>query len=494
MVRSAKLSASLSISLCVVLITSINIFSVSPALARLPIIPPECEAIQILVADPTLVTPAFCFDSDLSWTTGDDEGSNTTDPDAPLGINPHQHHSSSSEPANKAGRIVIDQKISVSFITDLMGRVSNSQNGRHFFGPSTSADKKGALTATDMSYGLSVSQASTGTTTLLALGGAFVGSFASTSLEYAQAAATSQGVGLTYSFSAPVPKAVAGRVIHVTEFISIIVNSRMTLGQPVLVEDEPAQGGKRKNGANASQSQDDRILRQKDKIVMKTSSRDSYPTPIAMMGTASLSGSRGFIAQNGLSSINYRHSRGAGIIGVVSDDPATAAREDVLLRQKFSLSSIMTMHLSNRSIPVVMTNNGSTAIVSATMTQSGAKAARRDPIPMNILPASSRSAAKGSAHGDSSTMSSPSAQQSTASASAESDVNAHIDHETLSADATSAAQSQAIAEIMARRQTRAHTRGQSQAAGQVAMTVGADAVSGRTESRTLSEATGPKRR
>ncbi|NBU13601.1 MAG: hypothetical protein EBT35_03160, partial [Alphaproteobacteria bacterium] len=105
-------------------------------------------------------------------------------------------------PPEVPGRLIVEQTISVTY---QMSMVGYSFGNSHTHEAKSRQGAGNTLSAADITYGIGVGVATNGQSTLLAIGGAFAGTVATTNMTQASATSSGQGLGVTYSFSSPLP-------------------------------------------------------------------------------------------------------------------------------------------------------------------------------------------------------------------------------------------------------------------------------------------------
>ncbi|MEY4091792.1 MAG: hypothetical protein RLZZ496_974, partial [Pseudomonadota bacterium] len=159
-------------------------------------------------------------------------------------------------PPEVPGRLIVEQTISVTY---QMSMVGYSFGNSHTHEAKSRHGAGNTLSAADITYGIGVGVATNGQSTLLAIGGAFAGTVATTNMTQASATSSGQGLGVTYSFSSPLPTPTAGEVIRISQMISVVVNNTMPVSSP--------------NPSNGAQHQkSDKPVQQANADTTKTSS------------------------------------------------------------------------------------------------------------------------------------------------------------------------------------------------------------------------------
>ncbi|MEI6572395.1 MAG: hypothetical protein WCO61_02500 [Alphaproteobacteria bacterium] len=132
-------------------------------------------------------------------------------------------------PPEVPGRLIVEQTISVTY---QMSMVGYSFGNSHTHEAKSRHGAGNTLSAADITYGIGVGVATNGQSTLLAIGGAFAGTVATTNMTQASATSSGQGLGKIYSFSSPLPTPTAGEVIRISQMISVVVNNTMPVSSP----------------------------------------------------------------------------------------------------------------------------------------------------------------------------------------------------------------------------------------------------------------------
>ncbi|MFM8608564.1 MAG: hypothetical protein ACKOBC_11475, partial [Hyphomicrobiales bacterium] len=135
-------------------------------------------------------------------------------------------------PPELPGRLIVEQFFSVTYRMSVIGfSFGNSNSSSHNNSHHLSASSP--LAAADVTYGIGLGVATNGETTLVAVGGAFAATVTSSNMTEVSAASSGQGLGVTYAFTAPLPKPASGQVIKVSQMFSVVVTDTVPINTNV---------------------------------------------------------------------------------------------------------------------------------------------------------------------------------------------------------------------------------------------------------------------
>ena len=196
----------------------------------------------------------------------------------------------------------------------------------HSHGLANHVEGGNTLSAADLSYGIGVGVATNGQSTLLAIGGAFAGTVATTNLTQANAASSGQGLGVTYAFTSTLPTPVAGEVIKVSEMISVVVNNTIPISSAPLSNGEhheKREKSLRHANLDANNLSSPAALVAVDQAVLKASATLSQQSSDALVSAVVLTGSTTIITGAGVTPV------AAHAVGVAGGAALTTSQVNV---------------------------------------------------------------------------------------------------------------------------------------------------------------------
>jgi hypothetical protein len=221
--------------------------------------------------------------------------------------------------------LIVEQSISVTFQMNMIG-FSFGNSHTHSHGLANHVEGGNTLSAADLSYGIGVGVATNGQSTLLAIGGAFAGTVATTNLTQANAVSSGQGLGVTYAFTSTLPTPVAGEVIKVSEMISVVVNNTIPISSAPLSNGEhheKREKSLRHANLDANNTSSPAALVAVDQAVLKASATLSQQSSDALVSAVVLTGSTTIITGAGVTPV------AAHAVGVAGGAALTTSQVNV---------------------------------------------------------------------------------------------------------------------------------------------------------------------
>ena len=229
-------------------------------------------------------------------------------------------------PPEVPGRLIVEQNVSVTFQMSMVG-FSRGNYHAHSHASANHIGGGNNVSAADLTYGIGVGVATNGQSTLLAIGGAFAGTVATTNLTQANAVSSGQGLGVTYAFTSPLPTPVAGEVIKVSQMISVVVNNTMPISSA------PSPNGdhheKRKSVQQASLDANKTPLAASviavDQAVLKAGATLSQQSSDALVSAVVLTGSTTIITGTGVTPVAAHAVGVAGGVALTTSQALVAS-------------------------------------------------------------------------------------------------------------------------------------------------------------------------
>lgn len=329
-------------------------------------------------------------------------------------------------PPEVPGRLIVEQMISVTFRMSLVGFSfgnphAHSHDATNHFGIGNT------LSAADLTYGIGVGVATNGQSTLLAIGGAFAGTVATTNMTQARATSSGQGLGITYSFLSPLPTPAAGEVIKISQMVSVVVTNTIPVSSPAW----PNGGHHEKREKSIQQANADKNNKASaaplvavDQAVLNAGATLSQNSFDALVSAVVLTGSTTIITGTGVTPVTAHAAGVAGgaaltigptSVSTTSTPASSSTKTPVEINQTLSVAAetiisppVKTPH-NHDSQPLITALPAQTVDLTAITSQAPASSKGVANIPATAMPVAAETKAGGSGATATQADSSPSA-------------------------------------------------------------------------------------